>query len=179
MGHPAEAWCKKRTCSGNIKKGPLPASLKPIVRSYTFFCKRQDGKYFRFCGPQSLSCNSSIRPLQCRSSHRRESSIYRNRQPATHWGPGHRELTLAEQKHQPCAAAAKHTWSDRQAGHRGCWYTWEHSRSSPFLSTYYVLGIPGRTRHSPCSVGVSNLWEKAALEMDVQFSLLICNLDIE
>lgn len=97
-----------------VKKGPLPASLKPINKSCKLY---QVVNILGSAGQTQFCCNSSTRPLQ----QPRKRKLYLQEQaaglnvlpPAMHWGSGHCELNHPDEKHQPCAAAARHTWSDR------------------------------------------------------------------
>lgn len=77
VGCPGETWHRERTQKSGVKKGPLPASLQPINKS----CKLY--QVVNILGSRGKHSSVAIPQLGHRSNHRRESSIYRNRQLAS------------------------------------------------------------------------------------------------
>lgn len=82
--------------------------------------------------------------------------------PAMYWGSGHCELIHPEKKHQPCAAAARHTWSDRWAGQQEYRPTGEQSFSEYLLCS----GHKKQNKAQSLQLRGQQPMREAALEMD-------------
>lgn len=172
VGCPGEAWHRERTQKSGVKKGPLPASLQPINKS----CKLY----------QVVNILGSVGQTQF---HRRESSIYRNRQLASMCYPlpctGGQAIVsrttqmrntnpVLQQPDTPGQIEGKSTESVNPLRNIHSASFSEHLLCSGHNRQNKAQFLQLRDQRPMRGGSTGN-----GHDGDIQFSLLICNLDIE